>query len=99
MLWLAIVIFVALAIAVLRGGRLVNLGDIELKAWWLLLIALGLQIGTRLLPKEDWAESVGVAMVLRLLRPSHGDGAAQPHEAGDVDRRARGPDELHRDRR
>lgn len=64
MLWLAIVIFVALAIAVLRGGRLVNLGDIELKAWWLLLLALGLQVGTRLLPKEDWAESVGVAMVL-----------------------------------
>ncbi len=64
MLWLAIVIFAALAIAVLRGGRLVNLGDIELKAWWLLFLALILQIGTRFLPKEEWAEGVGVAMVL-----------------------------------
>ncbi len=64
MLWLAIVIFLALAIAVLRGGRLVNLGDIELKAWWLLFISLGLQFGTRILPDEPWSESVGVAMVL-----------------------------------
>jgi hypothetical protein len=64
MLWLAIVIFLALAIAVLRGGRLVNLGDIELKAWWLLFLALGLQAGTRLLPDESWSEWVGVAMVL-----------------------------------
>ncbi|HEY7822537.1 MAG TPA: DUF5317 family protein, partial [Acidimicrobiia bacterium] len=64
MLWLAIVIFLALAIAVLRGGRLVNLGDIELRAWWLLFIALGLQIGTSFLPDEDWSEWAGVAMVL-----------------------------------
>lgn len=64
MLWLAIVIFLALAIAVMRGGRLVNLGDIELTAWWLLFIALGLQIGTRFLPDEDWSEWAGVAMVL-----------------------------------
>ena len=64
MLWLAIVIFLALASAVLRGGRLVNLGDIELTAWWLLFIALGLQIGTRFLPNEDWSEWAGVAMVL-----------------------------------
>lgn len=64
MLWLAIVIFLALAIAVLRGGRLVNLGDIELTAWWLLFIALALQIGTRFLPDEEWSEWAGVAMVL-----------------------------------
>lgn len=64
MLWLAIVIFIALAIAVLRGGRLVNLGDIELRAWWLLFIALGLQLGTRFLPDEPWSSGMGVAMVL-----------------------------------
>lgn len=64
MLWLAIVIFIALAIAVLRGGRLVNLGDIELKAWWLLIVALGLQIGTGFLPEASWSEGVGLAMVL-----------------------------------
>jgi len=62
MLWLAIVIFFALAVAVLRGGRLVNLGDIELRGWWLLILALGLQLGTRWLPEE--AETAGLVMVL-----------------------------------
>jgi hypothetical protein len=64
MLWLAIVIFLALAIAVLRGGRLVNLGDIELRAWWLLFIALGLQLGTGFLPDREWSEWAGLTMVL-----------------------------------
>ena len=64
MLWLALVIFASLAIAVLRGGRLVNLGDIELRAWWLLFLALGLQIGTRWLPDRPWSEWLGVVMVL-----------------------------------
>lgn len=64
MLWLAIVIFLALAMAVLRGGRLVNLGDIELRAWWLLFIALGLQLGTGFLPQREWSEWAGLTMVL-----------------------------------
>lgn len=64
MLWLALVLFFALAIAVLRGGRLVNLGDIELRAWWLLFIAFALQAGTRWLPDADWAETAGLTMVL-----------------------------------
>ena len=64
MLWLAIVLFIALAIAVLRGGRLTNLGDVELRAWWLLLIALGLQLGTSFLPDSDWSDGLGVALVL-----------------------------------
>ena len=64
MLWLAIVIFAALAIAVLRGGRLVNLGDIELRSWWLLFLALALQLGTRFLPEESWSDWMGLTMVL-----------------------------------
>lgn len=64
MLWLAIVVFVALAISMLRGGRLVNLGDIELKAWWLLILALGLQLGTRLVPDTESMAWLGVTMVL-----------------------------------
>lgn len=62
MLWLAIVLFFALAVAVLRGGRLVNLGDIELRGWWLLVLALGLQVGTRWLPES--AETAGLVMML-----------------------------------
>jgi hypothetical protein len=64
MLWLAIVLFIALAMAVLRGGRLTNLGDIELRYWWLLLVALGLQVSTAWLPESSWAEGLGLAMVL-----------------------------------
>ena len=64
MLWLAIVLFIALSMAVLRGGRLTNLGDIELSAWWLLLIALGMQFGTTWLPDTDWADGLGLGMVL-----------------------------------
>jgi hypothetical protein len=50
--------------AVLRGGRLSNLGDIELRYWWLLLVALGLQVATAWLPDTTWAEGLGLAMVL-----------------------------------
>lgn len=64
MVWLAVVLFFALAISMLRGGRLVNLGDIELRAWWLLIVAFGLQIGTRWLPDETWSETLGLVMVL-----------------------------------
>lgn len=62
MLWLALAMFVALTIAVLRGGRLVNLGDIELRAWWLLFVALGLQLSAGLLP--EGARTLGLTMVL-----------------------------------
>jgi Family of unknown function (DUF5317) len=64
MLWLAIVLFIALAMAVLRGGRITNLGDIELRYWWLLVVALGMQVATTWLPDSNWAEGVGLAMVL-----------------------------------
>ena len=64
MLWLALVLFLALGIALLRGGHLINLADIQLRWWWLLVVALGLQTGTNLLPNKEWAETAGVAMVL-----------------------------------
>ncbi len=64
MLWLVLVLFLALAVAMLRGGRLLNLGDIELRSWWLLFIAFGLQAGTRWLPDAEWSETAGLTMVL-----------------------------------
>ena len=62
MLWLAIVLFFALVIAMLRGGRLANLGDIELHSWWLLFIAFGLQAGTAWIPETS--DVLGVVMIL-----------------------------------
>lgn len=64
MLWLALVLFVSLALAVLRGGRLTNLADVELKAWWLLFIAFGLQAATSYLPESPGGETAGLAMML-----------------------------------
>jgi hypothetical protein len=64
MLWLALVLFLALVIAILRGGRLTNLGDIELRSWWLLILGFVLQAATRFLPREVWAETAGILMVL-----------------------------------
>jgi hypothetical protein len=61
---MAIVLFLSLAIAVLRGGRLANLGDIELKAWWLLPLGFALQLATDWLPDADWTHGVALAMVL-----------------------------------
>ncbi len=43
MLWLVIVLFVAMSLAVLRGGRLTNLADIRLRMWWLLPLGFIMQ--------------------------------------------------------
>ena len=68
MLWLAIVLFLALAVAMLRGGRLVNLGDIELKGWWLLVVSFGLQATTGWLGEDsDTARLVMILASFALL--------------------------------
>lgn len=64
MVWLAIVLFLALAIAMFRGGRISNLADIRLRAWWLLVVGVLLQVGTGFLPDASWSDTVGVSMVL-----------------------------------
>ena len=81
MLWLAIVLFIALAMAVLRGGRLTNLGDIELRAWWLLLVALGLQVATIWLP-DSLGRGSRAGHGADLLRAPHGPGGAQSNRTG-----------------
>lgn len=70
MLWLALVLFLAMTIAVLRGGRLANLGDIQLRMWWLLPLGFLLQIATAWIPRSaSWAESVGLALILGSFVP------------------------------
>ena len=64
MLWLALVLFVSLTVSIMRGGRLWNLGDVELRHGWALLVALALQGATTLLPEEPWSEGVGLTLVL-----------------------------------
>jgi hypothetical protein len=64
MLWLALVLFIATTVALLRGGRLINLADIRLQHWWLLLLGFGIQAATALLPDKDWTRSAATAMIL-----------------------------------
>ncbi len=64
MLWLALVLFVALTISVLRGGRLSNLADIHLRLWWLLVVAFGLQIAADRLPDRSWADETALGFIL-----------------------------------
>jgi len=64
-LWLALVLFVATTIALLRGGRLANLADIRLRLWWLLPLGFAVQAAPALLPDEAaWAQDLGVGLVL-----------------------------------
>ena len=62
MLWLAMVLFLSMTIAILRGGRMVNLGDIHLHHWWLLPLGFVLQIGAQFVPRS--AATWGVALIL-----------------------------------
>src|SRR5665811_1317078 len=64
MLWLGLVLFVALTVAVVRGGRLSNLGDIRLRLWFLLLLALLMQSSTFLLSNQGWTATLGSWLIL-----------------------------------
>jgi hypothetical protein len=70
MVWLGIVLFTAVAVAMLRGGRFTNLADIRLRLWWLLPIGFLLQAGTPFLPEDSsWGPTAGVVMVLASYVP------------------------------
>ena len=70
MVWLGIVLFVAVAVAMLRGGRFTNLADIRLRLWWLLPLGFVLQTATAFLPRDSaWGPTAGVAMVLASYVP------------------------------
>ncbi|HJR87149.1 MAG TPA: DUF5317 domain-containing protein [Acidimicrobiia bacterium] len=65
MLWLVTVLFLSMAIAILRGGRLSNLGDIHLRLWWLLPLGFALQIAARYTPSSG----LGVTLILLSYLP------------------------------
>jgi len=70
MLWLLLVLFIAIFIAVLRGGRLGNLAEIELKLWYLLVLGFVMQGITEFFPDDaSWSRPVGVSLVLLSYLP------------------------------
>ncbi|HEY5686248.1 MAG TPA: DUF5317 domain-containing protein [Acidimicrobiia bacterium] len=64
MVWLVVVLFVAMTVAVLRGGRLTNLADIRLRWWLLLPVGFLIQWATLLLPDRSWAPTAGVSLII-----------------------------------
>jgi hypothetical protein len=67
--WLVLVLLAATFIALLRGGRLSNFGDIQLKMWWLLPLGFGIQAIASFLPDEDWAHPAALALILSSYVP------------------------------
>lgn len=64
MAWLGLVLVVSVTTAMLRGGRLLNLAEIHLRYWWLLLVGFAMQFGRLSLPEAAWAFEVGVSLIL-----------------------------------
>ena len=70
MIWLGLVLFISIAVAVLRGGRLLHLAEIHLRYWWLLLVGFAMQFVTIYLPDEsDLTFKPGVALILASYIP------------------------------
>ena len=64
-LWLFIVLIVAVTVAIIRGGRLSNLAEIELRLWPLLIVGFLVQGVTGFLPgNRSWSTTVGVGLLL-----------------------------------
>jgi hypothetical protein len=64
MVWLGLILFIAVAVALLRGGRITNLADIQLRFWWLLPLGFLMQAATVYLPDSDNAHTIGVWLIL-----------------------------------
>lgn len=63
MLWFLVVLGLAVIVSLLRGGRISNISEIRLRAWWLLFLGFGMQIVASFLD----AERADLATVLVLL--------------------------------
>lgn len=55
-----LVLVIAIAVGLARGGRLSNLTEIGVRAWWLLFIGFGLQLAATFLPRDMHGLAVGL---------------------------------------
>lgn len=83
MAWLAIVLAVSILMALLRGGRFLNLSEIKLRAWPLLLIGFGLQIVADRFPTgRSWSHDAAVTLIIVSFIPLIWLAWLNRHEAG-----------------
>ena len=70
MAWLAIVIGISIVMSLLRGGRFLNLSEIQLRAWPLLILGFGMQMAADLLPNDrSWSHNTAVTMIILSFVP------------------------------
>ena len=67
MLWMLLVLAIAVVVGMVRGGKLRNLTEIRLRAWWLLLVGFGLQIVAAYVRSPDVAVALVLVSYLPLL--------------------------------
>ena len=63
MTWVVIVLLLSAGVGALRGGRLSNLGDVDTRAWWLLIVGLGIQLGAAQIPASSRPLAVGLLLL------------------------------------
>jgi len=57
-----LVLAIAIAVGLARGGKLSNLTEIGVRAWWLLFIGFGLQLAATFLPRDMHDLAVGLIL-------------------------------------
>lgn len=83
MAWLAIVLVISIGMALVRGGRLLNLSEIKLRAWPLLLLGFGMQVVADRLPTDrTWSHDVAVTLIILSFIPLMAIAWLNRHEAG-----------------
>ena len=83
MAWLLIVLAISILMALLRGGRFLNLSEIKLRAWPLLLVGFGLQIVADRIPSDrSWSHDAAVTLIIVSFIPLIWLAWLNRHEAG-----------------
>lgn len=62
MLWFVVVLALAVIVSLLRGGRLSNISEIRLRAWWLLFVGFGLQIAAAFVNADNSELAMGLVL-------------------------------------
>lgn len=57
-----LVLAIAIAVGLARGGKLSNLTEIGVRAWWLLIFGFGLQLAATFLPRSSQSLAVGLIL-------------------------------------
>jgi hypothetical protein len=65
MVWIASVLVVAVAVSLIRGGKLTNLTDLYLRGWWLFVLGFVIQAGAAFVPRDvSGARDIAMWMLL-----------------------------------